>query len=252
MTDLIEILSEDRGRLSGKRLLFVHAHPDDETLQTGTLIATLTENNAVVDLITCTRGEQGEVVSGVLPDNITEEDLVLARKTELSDACAKLGIHRRFFLGEYPARTRGKQPREYKDSGMRWIREGMAGPDENAGADSLTKSDFDEAVADLMAAIEELSPCAVISYDAGGSYNHPDHVRTHEIAKKACADLDATFYEIASEPGQEGFTYFDFSDKLPKLREALGFYRTQLTVCEDHVRHVGGNTEEFHTEIGIR
>ncbi len=252
MMNLVELLRENRAALCGRRLLFVHAHPDDETLQTGTLIAMLRENKARVDLVTCTRGEQGEVVQGVLPANITPDDLVRAREAELEDACNEIGVSSRFFLGEPPARVRGKANRKYSDSGMRWLSPGVAGPAEDAPANSLTMSSIDEVVDDLKSAITEISPDAVLSYDAGGSYNHPDHVRTHEITKLACAELGTPFYEIASGPAQDGFDYFDLSEYLPTLRRALGHYRTQLTVCDDHVRHVGGNTEEFHTRIGLR
>ena len=89
MMNLVELLRENRAALCGRRLLFVHAHPDDETLQTGTLIAMLRENKARVDLVTCTRGEQGEVVQGVLPANITPDDLVRAREAE---ACLAASI----------------------------------------------------------------------------------------------------------------------------------------------------------------
>lgn len=252
MNNLISALQTDPGALRGVRALLVHAHPDDETLQTGVLIAELVANGASVDLVTATRGERGEVVAGVLPDNITADDLIRARRAELSDACKVLGIRRQFMLGSAPARADGLAEREYADSGMRWISDGVAGPAEHPNPDSLSLAPRAAAVADLLALIKATDPTVLVSYDAGGSYGHPDHVRVHEIVADAAMAAGLPRYEIASNPGQPGFSYFDLSRRSDKLVAALQVYRTQLSVGDGYLTHVGGQRQELPTTIGLR
>ena len=105
--------------------LFVHAHPDDETVQTGSLLAWLAAQGLPVSVLTCTRGEQGEIVSGVLPASTTADELVRVREAELAHAIETLGVAASYFLGTPPARAAGLGRRDYHDSGMRWVAEGL-------------------------------------------------------------------------------------------------------------------------------
>ena len=52
-------------------LMTVHAHPDDETIGTGGVMAKAVAEGHRVVLVTCTRGEMGEIVVPDLdtPDN---------------------------------------------------------------------------------------------------------------------------------------------------------------------------------------
>lgn len=252
MTNLSAAIDGEIERMRNVRALFVHAHPDDETLQTGSLISWMTQNDATVNLVTMTRGERGEVIEGVLPNSITIADLVRARLAELSDACDVLGIGRHFLLGTPPARSEGQVQRTYSDSGMSWVSDGVAGPAPDAGSNCLVNADIDEAVEDLKAALAELDPGVVISYDAAGSYHHPDHVRTHEIVKRTCDEVEIPRFEIASEPNQPGFTYLDLTGQEPRLRQALSIYQTQLSVHGDEIVHVGGQKQALPTVIGLR
>ncbi len=252
MTNLSAAIAGEIERLCNVRALFVHAHPDDETLQTGSLISWMSENNATLNLVTMTRGERGEVVEGVLPKSITNADLVRARLAELNDACRLLGIGRHFFLGSQPARAEGLVQRTYTDSGMAWVSDGVAGPAADASSNCLVNADIDEAVEDLKAAFSELDPGVVISYDNAGSYHHPDHIRTYEIVKRACDEVQIPRFEIASNPNQPGFTYLDLSSQETVLRQALSVYRTQLSLCGDEIVHVGGQRQALPTIIGIR
>lgn len=81
--------------------LFVHAHPDDETVQTGSLLAWLAAQGLPVSVLTCTRGEQGEIVSGVLPASTTADELVRVREAELAHAIETLGVAASYFWGRH-------------------------------------------------------------------------------------------------------------------------------------------------------
>lgn len=122
---------------AARHVLVVHAHPDDESLATGGLIAELTRRGVTVSVLTATRGEQGEIVTGSLPSGA---DLTAHREGEVARACAALGVTRHTFLGAGDAREAGRAPRRYTDSGMRWLDEGQtrAGPGPEAGPDALT------------------------------------------------------------------------------------------------------------------
>ena len=74
------------------RVLFVHAHPDDETLSTGALMLALVGKGVEVDLVTCTRGERGDVVAGVLPEGADEATVMAHRLGELANAVGHLGV----------------------------------------------------------------------------------------------------------------------------------------------------------------
>ena len=127
--------------------LFVHAHPDDETVQTGSLLAWLAAQGLPVSVLTCTRGEQGEIVSGVLPASTTADELVRVREAELAHAIETLGVAASYFLGTPPARAAGLGRRDYHDSGMRWVAEGLAGPADIDDPDTFTASRLDDEVA---------------------------------------------------------------------------------------------------------
>lgn len=238
------------------RVLFVHAHPDDETLQTGVLIAELTARGVRCDLVTATRGERGEVVPGPL-SGLRGEEFVARREAELAGAVAALGITGQAYLGEPPARATGLPPRRYADSGMRWIREGLAGPSGDAGPDSFTAAEPAEAVADLVAAIEHFRPDVLVSYDDDGSYGHPDHVRVHEISGPAAAATGVPVQWVVSDPDGPG-EWSDLADRLPAVLPALRSHASQVTLLESadpraaEVVHSGGQRTPVATRIGLR
>lgn len=232
--------------------LFVHAHPDDETLQTGALLAWLSANDITCEVVTCTRGEQGEVVSGVLPTEITAADLARVRQRELSCALDALGSLDHDYLGTPPARANGLQPRDYRDSGMRWVSEGVAGPAELHDPDTFTAADLPDLVADLRALIDRVQPTVLVSYDEQGSYGHPDHVRAHELTLATSKATGIPMVEVASTPDAEGFEWFDLSDQRDAVVTALTCYQTQLTVADDHLVHVGGQHQDLPLRIGLR
>ncbi|MHC5558257.1 PIG-L family deacetylase [Kocuria sp. U4B] len=187
------------------RLLFVHAHPDDESIATGATMGRYAELGAHVVLLTMTRGERGEVIPAPLRhlevgrpgcrDDGTA--LGLYRVGELEDAAARLGVAERFFAGEPPALDPAVGfaggTGHYHDSGMSWGADGRAAPAADASAHSLTAATGDEAAAHVAAAVRAVRPHVLVTYDADGGYGHPDHVRTHEAAVRAV--------ELAARPG---------------------------------------------------
>ena len=234
-------------------VLFVHAHPDDETIATGALIAELVARGIRVSLLTATRGEQGEVVAGPLSVLEGTEALTRVREREIAGAAAALGIGSadRFWLGAAPARVPGLPARAYRDSGMTWIRPGLAGPAANIDDDALVRAPLAEVTADVAALVAELGPALVISYDNGGGYGHPDHVRMHEAALAASRASRVGFAEIVHEPAADA-EWFALSEHLATVTDALSCHASQLTVDGAHIVHSGGQREPIITAVGLR
>ncbi len=166
------------------RLLAVHAHPDDETLSNGALLAAWSRAGHRVTLVTCTRGERGEVIGAPL-EHLEGDGPALAahREQELAAALAVLGVQEHHFLD---ALAPGEGAR-YEASGMAWVGAvaGTAGLPDDVPPGALVSVPLDTAAAHLAALVIEQKPALVVTYDAGGGYGHPDHVRAHEITVRA-------------------------------------------------------------------
>jgi len=153
-----------------RRLLLVHAHPDDESIGTGATIARYAAEGAQVTLVTCTRGELGEVIPPELAYLATDGDrLGEYRITELAAACAALGIGDQRFLGG---------PGRWRDSGM-------MGLPANDSPDCFWQADLATAAAELAKVIVDVRPQVVVTYDANGFYGHPDHIQAHRVTAEA-------------------------------------------------------------------
>ena len=162
--------------------MFVHAHPDDETLTTGLTMAGYASGHHDVHLLTCTVGEEGEVIPPALAHLGADRDntLGLWRREELRSAMSVLGVTHSV-LGEDP--QRGVASR-YRDSGMA----GTASA-EHPGA--FVRADHGEAVAMVADHIRALRPDVVVTYDEHGGYGHPDHIQTHRVTMSALSALAA-------------------------------------------------------------
>ncbi|GAB3123540.1 PIG-L family deacetylase [Glaciibacter psychrotolerans] len=233
------------------RVLFVHAHPDDETISTGALIAELAARGTRVALLTATRGERGEVVAGPLSALEGTDALSIRRELELRQASEALGISESYWLGEPPARVSGLPPRRYQDSGMTWIREGLAGPADDAGPAALTTAPLADVTADVAALIDSLRPDLVISYDDGGGYGHPDHVRMHDAASAASRALGVPFAEIVEQRTLD-VEWFELAHRRASVLAALGCHATQLTVDGTDIVHSGGQRQPIPVAVGLR
>jgi N-acetyl-1-D-myo-inositol-2-amino-2-deoxy-alpha-D-glucopyranoside deacetylase len=161
-----------RDSYSGYRILLVHAHPDDETINNGATMALYAALGAQVTLITCTRGEEGEVLTPELTHLASSQSDALGehREIELANAMKALGVTDFRFLAE----GEGK----YRDSGM-------MGTEPNNRPDVFWQADFEEASDYLVKVIEEVKPHILITYDEIGGYGHPDHIQAHRIAMRA-------------------------------------------------------------------
>jgi N-acetyl-1-D-myo-inositol-2-amino-2-deoxy-alpha-D-glucopyranoside deacetylase len=153
-------------------MLLVHAHPDDETINNGATMALYAALGAQVTLITCTRGEEGEVLTPELTHLASSETDSLGehREIELANAMKALGVTDFRFLAE----GEGK----YRDSGM-------MGTEPNNRADVFWQADLEEASDYLVKVINEVKPHILITYDEIGGYGHPDHIQAHRVAMRA-------------------------------------------------------------------
>lgn len=242
-------------------LLVAHAHPDDETLSTGPLLQTLGALGAEVMVVTATRGERGEVRADVRDCR----PLVEIRREELGAALAALGVTRHAYLG-------GKA-RQYPDSGMRWVEENRAGPDENAPDHCFSRANIADEIADLQRIATAFGAGGIVSYDDAGTYGHPDHVRMAHVARGCAAQLGVPMVEIVSLPthvpaadSPAQLPDFDgqlnnLAASLPQLRAALGAYSTQLEIVDEiadrdfrgvRVRHVGGQYQDIWAYAPLR
>lgn len=152
------------------RLLFVHAHPDDESLGTGATIAHYAARGADVRVVTCTLGEEGEVIGD--------------RWAELAvDRADQLGGYR---IGELTAALRalGVGGPRYLGGAGRWRDSGMRGTP-TRHRQRFIDADERETVGALVALIREQRPHVVVTYDPAGGYGHPDHVHAHTVTTAA-------------------------------------------------------------------
>ena len=165
---------------AAKRLLLVHAHPDDETINNGVTMAKYAASGAQVTLVTCTRGEEGEVLVTELANLASDKDDKLGehREVELKDAMAQLGINDFRFLGA---------------PNKKWRDSGMMGTPQNERGNVFWQADLDEASYELVKIILEIKPQVLITYDDFGGYGHPDHIKAHRVAMRAA--------ELAAEQG---------------------------------------------------
>jgi LmbE family N-acetylglucosaminyl deacetylase len=153
-------------------LVCFHAHPDDESMATGGIMAKAAEAGHRVVLVTATRGELGEIVPGVLAEG---EQLALRRSAELYESAEILGVARVEVLG-------------YVDSGMM----GTAG---NDAPWAFWQADVDAAARRLAVVLAEERPDVLTIYDDHGGYGHPDHIQVHRVGARAAelAGIDAVY-----------------------------------------------------------
>lgn len=169
--------------MSAKRLLLVHAHPDDESINNGATMAKYIAAGASVTLVTCTRGEEGEVLLPGLAHLASDEQDALGdhRVTELAAAMRELGVTDHRFLGG--------ASRSWRDSGM-------MGTPQNENPTTFWQADLDEAARELVEVILEIKPQVMVTYDEFGGYGHPDHIQAHRVAMRAA--------ELAADPSADG------------------------------------------------
>ena len=161
-------------------MLLVHAHPDDETINNGATMAKYAAEGVQVTLVTCTRGEEGEVLVESLANLASSRDDKLGehREIELKNAMVHLGINDFRFLGS---------------PNKKWRDSGMIGTAQNERKDVFWQADLTEAAQELVKIILEIKPQVLITYDEFGGYGHPDHIKANQVAMLAA--------ELASNQG---------------------------------------------------
>lgn len=210
-------------------IMAVHAHPDDEVISTGGILARYAEEGIRTVLVTCTNGEQGDGPGGVKPGEDGHDDAAVAerRLAELRESASHLGISDVELLG-------------YRDSGM----DGWAGNDD---PDAFCNIPLEQAAARLAELMERYRPDVVVTYDENGGYGHPDHIQAHRVAVAA---TEATgipaklYYAAASREGAKdmfddlraaGMEMGDF-----ELPDDFGVPEEQITTTVDvsaYVQH---------------
>jgi N-acetyl-1-D-myo-inositol-2-amino-2-deoxy-alpha-D-glucopyranoside deacetylase len=161
------------------RMLFVHAHPDDESLNNGATIAHYAARGGQVHVVTCTLGEEGEVIGDRWAELAVDhaDQLGGYRVGELTEALRALGISAPIYLG----------------GAGRWRDSGMPGT-ATRSRQRFIDADEHEAVGALVAIIREQRPHVVVTYDPMGGYGHPDHVQTHTVTTAAVAAAGTADY----------------------------------------------------------
>ena len=161
-----------------RRLMLVHAHPDDETVMDGATMAKYVAEGAGVCLVTCTLGEEGEVLVEDLAHLGADrgDDLGSHRLGELKVAMEILGVTDFIRLGG---------DGRYRDSGMAYDAEGRAIPRDVLREGIFWTTDLLEAANELVPVIRDRRPQVLITYDEVGNYGHPDHIQAHRVAMYA-------------------------------------------------------------------
>lgn len=201
-----------------RRLLLMHAHPDDETIGTGASMAKYAAEGAQVTLVTSNLGEEGEVLVDGLAHLAADQDDMLGKHRigELEDAMRILGVTDHRFLGG---------PGRFRDTGMAVDDQGNAIPPEVVRPDTFWAADLLEPTDLLVEIIREVRPQVLITYDQNGGYGHPDHIQSHRVAMYAAALAAIASYRLdLGEPWDIAKIYWSAMSE-NRLREGLRHLR---------------------------
>jgi mycothiol conjugate amidase Mca len=218
-------------------IMAVHAHPDDEVFSTGGTLAKYADEGIHTVLITCTRGEEGEIVDPEMNVEEVKPRLGEVREAELRCAVAALGIQTHEYLG-------------YRDSGM-------DGTESNQNPASFHMADQDEATGRLVRLVRRYRPHVLMSYDENGSYGHPDHIKAHQITVRAFeAAGDAAAYPEAGPAWQPRKLYFSGLsrgqfERWRRMAEEAGMESEWLRRRTDDERPRGLPQERITTVVDV-
>ena len=233
-----------------KRLLLVHAHPDDESLFTGHILANAVQNKAEVMVLTLTRGERGRMkleelksIEGNLPA------MGAFRAGELRNALKALGVTQHKFAGT----------RAYLDSGFRISAFGK--PIKTKNLDELSLSAVNVAVIadDIYQVIKDFKPDAVVTYNRkGGNFGHPDHKMAHEGAAMALRRIakenrrKAPEFWVIAEPGERADVLVGNTKTAAAKKEALSAHASQVAVTSETYSITPGKEISYELQEGLR
>jgi mycothiol S-conjugate amidase len=176
-------------------ILTVHAHPDDEASKGSGTIARYHAEGVHTVLVTCTGGEEGEILNPVMDTPAVKENIGAVRRKELERASDIIGYDELVLLG-------------YRDSGM-------ADSEANLDQRAFVAHPLQETVERLVAEIRRVRPQVIVTYgDDQRHYPHPDHIRVHDISVAAFdAAGDADAFPAAGEPYQPLKMYYSVWSK---------------------------------------
>jgi len=168
----------------------VHAHPDDEAISTGGILARYADEGVRTVLVTCTNGELGDAPGEIKPDDPAHDPGVVVplRRRELEASCRALGVSHLELLG-------------YHDSGME-------GWPQNDAPGSFWRVPVEEAGHRLASLMRHYRPQVVVTYDEHGFYGHPDHIQANRITHAAIAECgipDKLYYTALPRSALHGF-----------------------------------------------
>jgi LmbE family N-acetylglucosaminyl deacetylase len=153
-------------------VMAIHAHPDDESSQTGGTLARYSALGYRTVLVTCTDGSLGDAVGGIKPGESGHDPHTIAhhRAGELDRAAAALGITDVVKLA-------------YPDSGF-----GGA----PAGAAAFSELPLRPLIGAMARVMRLFRPDVVLTYPPNGLSEHPDHIRTHDVVMAAHSNIVAS------------------------------------------------------------
>ena len=221
-------------------LLLVHAHPDDESINNGATMAKYAARGTRVTLVTCTLGEEGEVLVPDLAHLASDQQDALGahRVTELAHAMMELGVTDHRFLG-----GEGR----YRDSGMVWHEEGHAIAGEDVKEGTFWRADLTEAADALVEVIREVRPQVLVTYDQFGNYGHPDHIQAHRVAMYAAQLAAVASYKLElGEPHDVAKIYWSAISE-NRMRESLRQIRASGDTTTFEGMEPDGNLGPFVT-----
>lgn len=247
--------------MSDRRLLLVHAHPDDESTATGATMARYCVDDASVSLVTCTSGELGEVIADDLahlrgnPDALGEY-----RRGEIRAALAEYGDVRHHWLGG---------PGRWRDSGM-------AGEAGNGVDGAFAKADPAEVTRAMVEILRAERPHVVITYDEFGGYGHPDHIGAHravmtsldpaadpgyapelgepwQVPKVYWTTLPRSVLKRIEEAGVEGFEPYTVPDEeLTAMVDGRAFHAAKIAALRHYRSQVDLDDGGFFAQMVAR
>lgn len=232
-----------------KRLLIVHAHPDDESLYTGHIIADRIAKGAEVFILTLTRGERGRVkleelkaLEGNLPA------MGAFRANELREALAAFGSVKHAFAGT----------RAYLDSGMRIGANGRPRRKKRLDEMSLAAVSTSVVAEDILKTIESFNPDAVLTYNRRGGFGHPDHRVAHEATAMAVrkfarqSSKSAPSFWVIAEPRERFDAEIGDAKTAQVKKQALEAHASQVAVGRETYSVVPGKEVRYDRPERIR
>ncbi len=165
-----------------RRLLFVHAHPDDEASKGAATAARYVDEGATVVLVTCTGGEAGEVLNPAA-GAVDPADMPATRARELAAAVEAIGFTRSYALG-YPDSGYHEDPAD--------VPEGV-----------FARAPLDEPSRMLAAIVRRERPQVVVTYPEDGGYPHPDHIMNHLVTMRGLELAEAPDADLGQVDGHD-------------------------------------------------